>query len=131
VEKISSMSLDQVRTSAFNIDNLLDDAANLESMISMGAANAHSTSYLAPTLVRYDFTRTPLPVLLSEMEKTLATLQKLLLAINSGQPVKCLDLDSHTLLKRSSQQLSFTLSPDGLYASSTIRSLCGYKAMYG
>lgn len=131
VEKISSMSLDQVRTSAFNIDNLLDDAANLESMISMGAANAHSTSYLAPTLVRYDFTRTPLPVLLSEMEKILATLQKLLLAINSGQPVKCLDLDSHTLLKRSSQQLSFTLSPDGLYASSTIRSLCGYKAMYG
>lgn len=131
VEKISSMSLDQVRTSVVKIENLLADAVNLESMISMGAANARSTSYLAPTLVRYDFTRTPLPVLLSEIAKILATLQKQLLAIDSGQPVKCLDLDSHTLLKRSSQQLSFAISPDGLYATSTIRSLCGYKAMYG
>lgn len=131
VENTSSMSLDQVRTSVGNIDNLLDNAANLDSMISMGADNAHSISYLAPTLVRYDFTRTPLPVLLSEMEIILSTLQKQLLAIDSGQPVKCLDLDLRTLIERSSQQLSFALSPDGLYASSTIRSLCGYKAMYG
>ncbi|KAL3778208.1 hypothetical protein ACHAW5_009610 [Stephanodiscus triporus] len=131
VEKLSNMHLNQVQTSDVNIDHLLDIAANMETMISMSAANALKKSSIPPTLVRYGFTRTPLGIILVEMDRLLSNLRVQLLAIGNGShelPARSLDLDCQMSLNCSSQ-LTFSLSPDGLYGESVIRRLCGFKTM--
>lgn len=131
VERLSNMHLDRVQTSDVNIDHLLDIAANMETMISMSAANALKKSSIPPTMVRYGFTRTPPGVILVEMDRLLSNLRVQLLAIGNGShelPARSLDLDSQMSLNCSSQ-LTFSLSPDGLYGESVIRRLCGFKTM--
>jgi hypothetical protein len=131
VEKLSNMHLDRVQMSDVEIDHLLDTAANMETVISMGVANAPKKSSLPPTMVRYGFTRTPSGVILVEMNRILSNLRMQLLAINDGLhglPANSLDVDSQMSLKCSSQ-LSFSISPDGLYGESVVRGMCGFKTM--
>jgi hypothetical protein len=126
VEKLSSVHLDLV-----NIDHLLEMAADIESKMSMDSAKALEKSSLPHTMVRYGFTKTPPIVIIGEMNMILTNLRMQLLAINNGLlrlPAQSLDFDSQMSLKFS-PQLSFSLSPDGLYAESAIRGMCAFKTM--
>jgi hypothetical protein len=131
VESLSGMHLDQVQSCDVNIDHLLEIAANVETKISMDAAQALEKSSLPHTMVRYGFTRTPPSVIIGEMKMILSNLRMQLLTINNGLhrlPAHSLDFDSQ-MSSKFSPQLSFSLSPDGLYAESVIRGMCAFKTM--
>lgn len=131
VERLSSMHLDQGHSGDVNIDHLLEIATNMETKISMDAAETLEKSSLPHTMVRYGFTRTPPIVIVGEMKMILSNLRMQLLTINNGLlrlPAHSLDFDSQ-MSSKFSPQLSFSLSPDSLYAESVIRGMCAFKTM--
>jgi len=127
VEKLSNTPLDQIDV---DIDHLLDEATELEAILSKAVEDGTTRKSLPFVKIPYGFTRAPHDVVLAEVIRMLSFLRMQLLAINNGQPLQDLDPDSY------SSRLAFALPPDGLYDSSTLmgaesilRGFCGFKAM--
>ena len=122
VDKLSNMSLAQIRSSDVNIDQLLDKTTELETTISKAADTVIKTP-LTYTKIRYNFTRVPRAIVFAEVGMMLSMIRAKLLSIMNGQPISNLEYN------QISSRCSYS-SGDGLFAvpnEAIIRGFCGYK----
>lgn len=123
VEDLSRMQPGELQMSDVDIDHLLELATDLEAMISTGSETRAHNATLPFTKVGYGFRRTPPNVVNAEVGNMMTGLRMHLMAIKTG---KSLNYKSQMALSCPSQ-LSSSLKPDGLYADSLIRGLCGFE----
>lgn len=122
VETLIQMQSEKLQSSDVNIDNLLEIATDLEAMISEGSETGCDDAALPLIKVVYNFRRTPLNVVKAEVRSCLSLLRMKLLARKTGKPFT---FKSQMALTCPSHLSS--LKPDGLYADSIIRGLCGFE----
>ncbi len=123
VEKLSQLQSEQLQISNVDIDHLLELANDLEATISEGSKNGVHNAALPFIKVLYGFRRTPINVVNAEVGNMVSILRMKLLAIKTGKPF---NYKSQMALTCPSHLFS-SLKPNGLYADSIIRGLCGFE----
>jgi hypothetical protein len=123
VEHLSQLQSERLQMSNVDIDRLLELANDLEATISEGSKTGVHNAALPFIKVVYGFRRTPRNVVNAEVGNMVSILRMQLLAIKTGKPFHyksqmALTCPSH---------LSPSLNPNGLYADSIIRGLCGFE----
>lgn len=122
VETLTQIQSEKLQSSDVNIDNLLELATDLETMISEGSETRCDDAALPFIKVVYDLRRTPSNVVKAEVRSCLSLLCMEVLARKTGRPFT---FKSQMALTCPAQLTS--LKSDGLYADSIIRGLCGFE----